>query len=89
MGRYLDIADGVPRKVPARRGVAANEPTHPKEPEPGTDTGDARRLLDAGWKPKVSFGRVIWERPDTGFWVSQEVALHFLESKNIRGGSAE
>jgi hypothetical protein len=89
VGRYLDVADGVPRKEPAHRGTATDEPTHPTEPEPGTETEDARRLLEAGWKPKTSFGRVIWERPDTGFWVSQEVALYFLESKNIRGGAAE
>jgi hypothetical protein len=89
VGRYLDVADAVPRKKPAHRGVAPDEPTYPKELEPGTDTEAARRLLEAGWKPKASFGRVIWERPDTGFWVSQEVALYFLESKNIRGGAAE
>jgi hypothetical protein len=39
-----------------------------------------QRLDDAGYKPKISFGgRVIWERPDTGFWVSEKMALHLLE----------
>jgi hypothetical protein len=39
-----------------------------------------QRLEEAGYRPKISFGgRVIWERPDTGFWVSQEMALHLLE----------
>ena len=43
-------------------------------------SADHRRLEEAGFKPKVSFGgKVIWERPDTGFWSSQEMALHFLE----------
>ena len=47
-----------------------------------------RRLEEAGYKPKVSFGeRVIWERPDTGFYVSQEMALHLLDTKNIRSKS--
>jgi hypothetical protein len=82
------MADAVSRKEPTHR-AAPDEPTHPTEPEPKTDTEDARRLLEAGWKPKASFGRVIWERPDTGFWVCEEVALYFLESKNIRGGSAK
>jgi len=27
-------------------------------------------------------GKIIWERPDTGFWVSQEMALHLLERKS-------
>ena len=41
---------------------------------------DYRRLEEAGFRPKVSFGgKVIWERPDTGFWISREMALHFLE----------
>jgi len=41
---------------------------------------DHQRLEEAGYKPKISFGgRVIWERPDTGFWVSQHMALHLFE----------
>ncbi len=44
-----------------------------------------QRLEEAGYKPKVSFGkRVIWERLDTGFYYSEEVALHLLDTKNIR-----
>ena len=37
-----------------------------------------RRLLAAGFKPKERGGLTIWERPDTGFYVSQEMALHLL-----------
>ncbi len=49
---------------------------------------DRRRLEAAGYKPKLSFGkRVIWERPDTGFYVSQEMALRLLDTKNIRNKS--
>jgi len=51
-------------------------------------SADHQRLKEAGYKPKLSFGkRVIWERPDTGFYVSQEVALHLLDTKNIRDKS--
>jgi hypothetical protein len=49
---------------------------------------DTKLLKEAGHKPKVSFGkRVIWERPDTGFYVSQEMALHLLDTRNIRNKS--
>jgi hypothetical protein len=42
-------------------------------------SAEHRRLEEAGYRPKISFGRrVIWERPDTGFWVSEEMALHHL-----------
>lgn len=50
------------------------------------ESPDARRLRDAGWKPKASFGgKVIWERPETGFYCSEASALHFLENTNIEG----
>ena len=47
---------------------------------------EARKLLSAGWKPKERGELVIWANPETGFYYSQEVALHFLESgiPNIR-----
>jgi hypothetical protein len=49
---------------------------------------DARKLTAVGYRPKVSFfGRVIWERPDTGFYVSQEMALHLLNTNNVRSKS--
>ncbi|PLS82605.1 MAG: hypothetical protein CYG60_24070 [Actinobacteria bacterium] len=45
-----------------------------------------RALEEAGFKPKERCGKTIWQRPDTGFWVSQEMALHLLESKSIEEG---
>jgi hypothetical protein len=39
---------------------------------------DERRLLAAGWEPKERMGLVIWANPETGFYCSQEVALHRL-----------
>lgn len=40
---------------------------------------DERRLLAAGWTPKERCGPLkltIWANPETGFYCSQEVALH-------------
>ncbi len=75
MGRYLDIANGIPRTEAGPANWRAN-PTNLTKP----DTENARRLLVAEWKPKVSFGgRVIWERPDDGFYRSEEAAICLLE----------
>jgi hypothetical protein len=46
---------------------------------------EGRRLEAAGFKPKERSGKIIWQRPDTGFWVSQEMALHLLERGSIKG----
>ena len=43
---------------------------------------EGRRVQSAGFEPKERGGKIIWERPDTGFWVSQEMALHLLERKS-------
>ena len=52
----------------------------------GTWGEEERRLIAAGWEPKERCGRIIWKRPDNGFYVSQEVAIHFLDVSivNIR-----
>lgn len=45
--------------------------------------GDERRLLAAGWRPKHGCGPLgitIWASPETGFYCSQEVALHRLDN---------
>lgn len=42
---------------------------------------DQRRLLAARWTPKDHCGPkelAIWANPDTGFYYSQEIALHCL-----------
>ena len=78
MGRYLDIAKGVSPRVPesVSRSVDLTKP----------DSENARRLLKAGWKPKVSFGgRVIWERPDDGFYRSEDAAICLLELTESAG----
>ena len=42
---------------------------------------DERRLIAAGWEPKERCGLIIWASPETGFYCSQEVALHRLEAR--------
>jgi hypothetical protein len=41
-----------------------------------------RRLQSAGFELKECGGKIVWERPDMRFSVSQEMALHHLESKS-------
>ena len=46
---------------------------------------DDRRLLAAGWSPKERCGPLrltIWANPETGFYCSQEVALHRLNERS-------
>jgi hypothetical protein len=51
------------------------------------DLPEARKLKAAGWKPKERCGKVIWARTETGFWYSEEVALHLLElDEGLPGG---
>ena len=42
------------------------------------EADEERRLIAAGWSPKERGGLVIWVNPETGFYCSQEVALHRL-----------
>ena len=43
---------------------------------------DEQRLIVAGWAPKERMGLVIWANPETGFYFSQEVALHRLDERS-------
>jgi hypothetical protein len=42
---------------------------------------EERGLIAAGWKPKERGRLVIWANPETGFYYSQEVALHLLKRR--------
>jgi hypothetical protein len=82
------------RRESIHRGEVQQDAPDPRYEETGAlaaklvSNADHQRLKEAGYKPKISFGkRVIWERPDTGFYVSQEIALHLLDTKNIRNKS--
>ena len=41
---------------------------------------ERRKLEEAGFKPKERCGKTIWQRPDNGFYVSEEIALYCLNS---------
>ena len=76
------------RSESIQRGEVQQDAPEPQCEEAGAlgakpvSSADHQRLEEAGYKSKISFGgRVIWERPDTGFWVSQEMALHLLEKR--------
>jgi hypothetical protein len=87
LARFLDLieaADGV-RRSPVQPLQATDPNTasqvadNSESPAPLTADTEARRLVAAGRKPKTRLGKTIWQRPDTGFWVSQEMALHLLD----------
>lgn len=45
-------------------------------------TEDERHLLADGWSPKERMGLTIWANPESGFYFSQEVALHYLDQRS-------
>jgi hypothetical protein len=48
-----------------------------KQTSPDPET---RKLSAAGWEPKERCGKIIWKRPDNGFFISQEMALQLLQN---------
>jgi len=95
MSGYLDLA----RRLRATREGLEDESRAQLESEATMDfratqpaeivrlTSDSRKLKAAGFEPKARGGKIIWQRPDTGFWVSQEMALHLLDAKYIRNNN--
>jgi len=89
MSGYLDLAKrrracaGKLRFQPASEAVTDAQAV--RRDRPILLSTDGRKLESAGFKPKERCGRIIWQKPDTGFWVSQEMALHLLESKSMEG----
>ena len=49
---------------------------------------EGRRLQSAGVELKECGGKIVWGRPDTGFWVSQETALNPLKRESAEGRRA-
>ena len=45
-----------------------------------------RKLQSAGFELKERLGKILWERPDTGLWESQEMALHPLKRESTEEG---
>ena len=87
----IEAADRA-RRSPVRHPQATDQNTvlgvadDSESPTPLTNDAEACTLVAAGWKPKIRFGRTIWERPDAGFWISQELALHLLEGRSTKEG---
>lgn len=89
MSGYLELA----RRNRARRersesqstDEAATDPQAAQQTRPIHLDSEGRELEAAGFEPKERCGKIIWQRPDTGFWVSQEMALHILKNKNVEG----
>jgi hypothetical protein len=87
LGKYLDLIEALDRarRSPLGTPQATDRNTvssggdQGENPTPAAADAEARRLVASGWKPKVRLGKTIWQRPDTGFWVSQEMALHLLD----------
>ena len=78
MGKYLELIREVRRRELEKTGVGSRE--REKAEALAHESTNGRRLVAAGWKPKVSFGRkVIWQRPDNGFYYSEEAALCLLD----------
>ncbi len=82
MSSYLELARRArlrrsqPGPGPASEAARDVQTVRPIHLDP-----DGRRLEAAGFEPKERGGKIIWQRPDTGFWVSQEMALLLLEAK--------
>ena len=72
---YLKIARRARKQEPRSAPVADLQATGPQ----------ARKLLTASWKPKERCGKIIWQRPNNGFYYSKEVGLHLLNQKEHTG----
>lgn len=97
MTNYLDLAKRVQalakEEVKAKEAFGDEQPSastlspvvdirtiRPVQRDP-----DERRLLAAGWTPKDRRGPKelsIWANPESGFYYSQEVALHCLDQRS-------
>jgi hypothetical protein len=66
----------------SRPEIAAVEKDLPRPARRGRRRADDEGFLYEGYEPKLSFERrVIWERPDTRLYYSEEAALHLLDTK--------
>jgi hypothetical protein len=77
MGKYLELIREVRRRELEETRAESREGE--KAEACASESANGRRLVAAGWEPKVSFGgKVIWQRPDNGFYCSEEAALCLL-----------
>jgi hypothetical protein len=84
---YLELARWVrARREESRSQLASQAVTDVqtmRQSRPIQLDSSGRKLEAAGFQPKERDGKIIWQRPDTGFWVSQEMALHLLEARSM------
>ena len=85
-----DISEALPSEGCERCERPAEEPTPAvdiwtAEKVRGSWGEEERGLIAAGWKPKGRGGLGIWASPETGFYYSQEVALHHMKRRVARG----
>ena len=68
--------------------VCGNKETVPEEDKQPAESmrirtvasADTCKLLTAGWEPKERCGKTIWKRSGSGFYYSQEMATHLLDT---------
>jgi hypothetical protein len=68
--------------VCGKRETVAEEGRQPGEfvwLRTAVDPESTRKLVAARWESKERCGKTIWKHPDSGFYYSQELALHFLD----------
>lgn len=92
---YLELAKQARRNEPEPKEPApsASPITNIRTARAKTPrTEDERCLLAAGWSPKERCGPLnltIWVDPETGFYCSQEIALHRLGRDVSAGAGGE
>ena len=80
------MSEALPVEGRERCKSLTDEPTSVVNIQPAEKVGSSwgeeeRMLIAAGWTPKERSGLVIWANPETGFYCSQEVALHLLKRR--------
>jgi hypothetical protein len=91
MGKYLELLEENRRKraasteagrsAPARNAEARDPSAVSEADASGLEPTVAFELRRRGWKDKVRSGKTIWQNPATGFYCSQEVAIHIVETQ--------
>jgi hypothetical protein len=81
ISRSVGWSEGRVRKVLREAGVVLTEEGAALKRRNSEEA--RRRLIGAGWEPRMRSGLVAWRRPDgSGSWYSQEVAFEIFEATN-------
>lgn len=92
MGRYLDLLEENRRKrargteagrsAPGSNIEARDPSAVPETSSSASETASVRKLRRRGWQSKERSGKTIWQNPVSGFYCSQEVAIHIVETES-------